>query len=75
MLVAGAGFGSNCKLFLKVPLLSRRQRRIGLSRATIYKRIKEGSFPRQIPLGLRSAGWLESEINDWITERMNARRN
>jgi prophage regulatory protein len=48
--------------------------RIGLSRATIYKRIKEGGFPRQVHLGLRSAGWLESEIDNWIAKRVDARR-
>jgi len=47
---------------------------VGLSRATIYKRIKEGSFPKQIQLGLRSAGWLESEVNDWIAQRINDSR-
>lgn len=44
-----------------------------LSKATIYKKIKEGSFPKQIKLSARSSGWLESEINDWIVSRVQSR--
>lgn len=43
-------------------------RRTGLSRSTIYKRANEGQFPQQVKIGIRSAAWLESEINDYITE-------
>lgn len=39
--------------------------RVGLSRTTIYQKIKEGSFPKQLKLG-RTSGWLESEIDAWI---------
>lgn len=41
-------------------------KRTGLKRASIYERINEGTFPRNISLGGRSVGWLESEINDWL---------
>ena len=34
----------------------------GLPTSGIYKRISEGEFPKQINLGGRSVGWLESEI-------------
>jgi prophage regulatory protein len=34
----------------------------GLSRSTIYLRIREGLFPKPIPLGPRMVGWRESEI-------------
>lgn len=34
----------------------------GLSRSTIYLRIKEGLFPKPILLGPRMVGWRESEI-------------
>ncbi len=43
--------------------------RTGLSRSTIYLRIREGSFPRQIVLGPRSVGWLESDVTAWIRAR------
>jgi prophage regulatory protein len=41
----------------------------GLSRSSIYAFIKEGQFPTQKNLGLRSVGWLESDINKWINAR------
>jgi len=34
----------------------------GLSKSTIYARISEGTFPRQIPLGPRLVFWVESDI-------------
>jgi prophage regulatory protein len=43
--------------------------RTGLSRSTIYQRVREGSFPRQIVLGPRFVGWSESDISAWIQER------
>jgi prophage regulatory protein len=44
--------------------------RIGLSRSTIYLRVSEGSFPKPITLGPRSVGWVESEISEWVTQRI-----
>ena len=38
----------------------------GLSKSTIYARIAEGSFPKQIPLGPRLVAWVESDIQIWI---------
>ena len=38
----------------------------GLARATIYKKVKEGSFPPPIRLGARSVGWRLSDIDDWL---------
>jgi prophage regulatory protein len=43
--------------------------RTGLSNTTIYEMVKVGRFPRQIQLGARAVGWLESEINDFIGAR------
>jgi prophage regulatory protein len=47
--------------------------RIGICRASIYNKIAEGSFPKQIILGPRTVGWLESEINAWLTNKIEAR--
>lgn len=33
------------------------------SHATIYDRIKRGTFPRPVPIGARSVGWPESEVD------------
>lgn len=48
--------------------------RTGLSRSTIYLRIAEGKFPPPINLGERSVGWVESEIEAWIAERIELSR-
>lgn len=41
--------------------------RTGLSRSTIYARIRNGAFPSQVKLGgPRAVGWLESEIQEFL---------
>ena len=42
----------------------------GLKKTTIYKLIKGKSFPEAIALGERAVGWLESEIEAWIKDRI-----
>ena len=42
--------------------------RIGLSRSTVYRKMKEGTFPRQVRLSEHCSGWRESEINRWIND-------
>ena len=46
----------------------------GLSKSTIYARISEGAFPKQIPLGPRLVVWVESDIQKWIAEQVAATR-
>lgn len=46
------------------------QQRIKLSRSTIYAKIAAGDFPSPITLGPRAVGWLESDIQKWITSRI-----
>ena len=46
----------------------------GLSKSSIYARIAEGTFPKQIPLGPRLVVWVESDIQNWITEQVAAAR-
>jgi prophage regulatory protein len=45
----------------------------GLQRTAIDNLIRIGSFPRPIPLGKRSVGWLESEVLAWQEERIALR--
>ncbi|WP_028867888.1 AlpA family transcriptional regulator [Psychromonas arctica] len=45
----------------------------GLSRSSVYKYISEGHFPKPVPTGERSVAWLDSEIDDWILERVAQR--
>ncbi len=44
--------------------------RTGLSRSTIYVRLDQGRFPRPVSLGARAVGWIESEVDEWIRERI-----
>ena len=46
----------------------------GLSKSSIYARIAEGTFPKQIPLGPRLVVWLETDIQNWIAEQISAAR-
>ncbi len=45
----------------------------GLARSTIYKYIGEGTFPKPVPLGDRSVGWIDSEVQEWILARIEER--
>ncbi len=46
---------------------------VGLGRSSIYDKIKRGKFPKQIKLG-RSSGWVEAEVQAWISEQIQASR-
>lgn len=48
--------------------------RTGLSRSTIYLRIEKGAFPTQVSLGGRAVGWVEAEVDDWLTEKIKESR-
>jgi len=39
-------------------------KKTGLARSTIYKMIAKDNFPEQISLGIKSVGWLESDIQN-----------
>ena len=42
----------------------------GMARSTIYLWISEDKFPKQISLGVRSSAWLESEIIEWMKQKL-----
>jgi len=44
----------------------------GLSRSTIYQKIKRGEFPPPIRLGARAVAWESSAIEEWIEEKIQA---
>ena len=49
--------------------------RTGLSRSTIYLRISQGRFPKQVPLDGRAVAWIESEIDQQITDWVDQTRS
>lgn len=56
---------------LRLPKVSKNT---GLSRSTIYERIAKGTFPKQIQLGEKSVGWLDSEISEWLDGQIKKSR-
>ena len=56
--------------FLRLPEV---MARTGLSRSTIHVWAAEGRFPKPVPLGERSVGWIESELEEWLRDRIAAR--
>ncbi|MBB6122919.1 helix-turn-helix transcriptional regulator [Sphingobium subterraneum] len=51
--------------FLRLPAVLNR---VGLSRATLYRKIRDGSFPRQVAISANSVGWRETDISRWMTD-------
>jgi prophage regulatory protein len=47
---------------------------VGLSDVSVWRWERAGKFPKRIQLGGNSVGWLESEIQAWIQNRANNRR-
>jgi len=50
--------------------LSEVMKRTGYSRAWLYRLLKEERFPRPIKIGIRSIAFVESEIDEWICDRI-----
>ena len=44
----------------------------GLSRTTIYRKVKTGQFPQPLDLGNGHIGWLETEISAWQRDQSAA---
>ncbi|MBU6444861.1 MAG: AlpA family phage regulatory protein [Alphaproteobacteria bacterium] len=42
--------------------------RTGLSRSTIYRKMKHGTFPNKVRISEHCCGWRESAINRWIAD-------
>lgn len=44
-----------------------------LGRSSIYKFMSEDRFPQSVSLGDRAVAWVESEIEEWMNERLSQR--
>jgi prophage regulatory protein len=42
--------------------------RTGLSRSTLYRKMQDGTFPKNVQISARCAGWRESAIEAWIRD-------
>lgn len=56
---------------LRLPKVSEK---VGLTKASIYRLLKEGKFPRPLELGDRARGWLESDLDAWLEERPRTKK-
>ena len=50
------------------------QQRTGICRSNAHKLVSEGKFPSPVKLGKRASGWIESEITDWINDKISESR-
>lgn len=44
--------------------------RTGLTRSTLYRKMQAGTFPKQVRIAARCAGWRESAVNAWMRNPM-----
>ena len=47
----------------------------GLGRSSIYNYMKDQSFPKQVKITSSLSAWVETEINEWIQDKVNQRDN
>lgn len=45
----------------------------GLARATVYKYIANDHFPKSVSIGERAVAWIESEVHEWMLDRVAER--
>ena len=64
------GNGTPPDRFLKLPEV---KEKTTFSTSELYRRVAAGDFPQQVRLGPKSVAWVESEVNDWIDERIASR--
>jgi prophage regulatory protein len=51
-------------IFLRLPAV---MARTGLSRSSLYLRMNKGEFPAAHALGPRMIAWLESDVDQWMS--------
>ena len=50
------------------------KRQSGGSRSWVYKEIRAGRFPAPIKIGIRAVAWLQSDLDEWLTHRIELSR-
>lgn len=46
------------------------QRRTGYSKAWVYRLMSQGKFPTSVKIGTRAIAFIESEVDEWISQRI-----
>lgn len=66
---------ANGKSQNKVLRLKRLKEKTGISSSSIYNKLNprskyyDGTFPKPIRLGASSVGWIEADVDAWLTSR------
>jgi len=47
--------------------------RAGVSRSYVYDAVKKGEFPKPVKVTERTSAWVESEVQEWIDQRIAER--
>ena len=55
--------------FLRFPAV---RARTGLSRSTIWRLERQGSFPRHRRISRNAVAWVEDEVTDWMRSKLEA---
>ena len=40
-----------------------------LSKATIYRMMRNGEFPKQRKISMRRVAWLKEDVTDWVEKK------
>ena len=56
--------------FIKLPEV---EARVAFDGATIYRRVKAGTFPRPVKVGKRASRWLEADVERWVLDQAEQR--
>lgn len=46
---------------------------VGKGRSSIYKGVSDGTFPKPVKVTPRTSAWVESEVQEWIDNRIAER--
>jgi prophage regulatory protein len=68
--INGSAIPQNHTRFLR---LAEVKKITSLSKSAIYEKIANGEFPRQVALSRQTVVWVESEVFDWMNQRLSSR--
>lgn len=57
--------------FIRLPEV---RKTTGMTTSQVYRMQAAGNFPHSVKLGLSTAAWVESEVQAWCRERIEASR-
>ena len=48
--------------------------KVGLSRPSVLRKSREGTFPMKINVGAKAIGFIEEEVEQWLQEQAEKRK-